>query len=178
MADTVDEDREHLHSHGLRPGAASRHEHVQQLRHQLLDHLDPGRRHDELLARHGHRRAASDHARLDHRRLLRTARGHGDGRDLLGIPDGRWPVLLVGQAGPQEPGAVVVVHRLLQPARPDRRHRQRRLRARRSSSATSSECSTTASTSTSGNIFIIFLVVLVVHGAAEHVQHRPGEDLR
>ena len=69
------------------------------------------------------------HARLDHRRLLRPAGRHGDGRDLLELPDGRRLVLLVGQAGAEERCAVVVVHGLVQPARSDRRHRQRRLRA-------------------------------------------------
>ena len=115
--------------HGLRPGAAPRHVNVQQLRDQLLDHLDPGRWHDELLARHGHQRPAGDHDGMDHRRVLRAPRGHGHGRDLLGLSHCGRPVLLVGEAGTEEPGPLVVVHRLLQPHRPDRRHRQRRLRA-------------------------------------------------
>ena len=58
---TMDEDRDHLQRNGLRPRAASRHEHVQQLRHQLLDHLDPCRRYDQLLAGHGHQRSTGHH---------------------------------------------------------------------------------------------------------------------
>ena len=55
--------------------------------------------------------------------------GLADGRGLLRVPDGRGPLLLVGQAGAAQPGRVVVVHRMVQlprPGRGDRRHRLRR----------------------------------------------------
>ena len=58
---------------------------------------------------------------LLHHRLAR------DGRDRLDLPDRRRPVLLVIEA--RQPG-LGLVHRLVQPARPDRRHRGDRLRLR------------------------------------------------
>ena len=50
-------------------------------------------------------------------------------RDLLELPDGRRPLLLVGEVGAQERAGVELVHRVVQPRRPDRCHRLRRLRA-------------------------------------------------
>ena len=114
---------------GLRAGAQPQDGLVLQLRHLLLDHLDPRRRHDRLLSRpagwwpEGHR------LQLVHRRVLRPARRHGDGRDRVGVPDGRWSLLLVGEAGAQERPDVELVHGLVQHGRPDRDDRVGRLRA-------------------------------------------------
>ena len=181
MADTVDEDRDHLHSHGLRPGAQPRDGHVQQLRDQLLDHLDPGRRHHELtgsVPRSGGPLVITIGWVIVG--VLRAARRHVDGRDLLGLPDGRRPLLLVGEAGTEERAAVELVHRLVQPHRPDRRDRQRGLRARRSSSCSSSACTrrrrSPASRRPRRTSSSIFLIMLVVARRAEHVRCRPGED--
>ena len=78
-------------------------------------------------------------------------------------PDRRRVVLLVGQAGPQERGALVVVHRVLQPARPDRRHRLGRLRLS-IFIAYFIRMFDDGFKLTVGSIYIIFLIVLVVHG--------------
>ena len=52
----------------------------------------------------------------------------GHGRGLLQLPDRGRPVLLVGQAGPQQRPGLVLVHRLVQLPRPGRGHRGHRLR--------------------------------------------------
>ena len=54
---------------------------------------------------------------------------HGDGRDLLLYPTAGGLYYWSAKLARRRTAAVVVVHGLVQPARPDRRHRERRLRA-------------------------------------------------
>ena len=100
--------------------------------------------------------------------VLRPAGRHVDGRDLLRLPDRRRPVLLVGQAGQEERGQVGVVHRLVQPDRPDRGHRLGRLRPGATSSCCPSTLFDDGDSSTieinRWSVFIIYLLVLLVHG--------------
>ena len=66
--------------------------------------------------------------RLAARRRLRPLRRPGDGRDLLGLPDRRRPLLLGRQAGPPQQAGLGLVRRLVQLPRRGRRHRGHRLR--------------------------------------------------
>ncbi len=107
----------------LRAGAVPHDGRVQQLRDQLLDHLDPHRRGHPVqprpdaggTGRGRHRLAARD-------RLHADGRGR-DGRDRVRLSDGRGPVLL-GQPTPQQ--GLGLVDRLAEPRRPglDRRRDQ------------------------------------------------------
>ena len=106
--------------------------------------------------------------------------GPVDGRDLLGVPDGRRPLLLGGQArARQQRPDLVVVHRLVQPARPGRRHGRHQLRLRLLGLGLPRHLYTNKPYWTSpGHVIAILAVILVRPGPAQHLQHptrRPAE---
>ena len=121
----------------LRAGALPRDGRVPELRDQLHDHLDPRRLPDVVLPRVPVGRPGRGHVGLADRRPLHDVRRALDGRDRLDLPDGRRPLLLVVEA--RQPG-VGLVHRLVQPDRPDRHRRRASDTASRSSPRRSSTC--------------------------------------
>ena len=121
------EDEKILHRTRLRPGAVSRDGRLPELRDQLHDHLDPRRLPDVVLHRVQQRRPDRNHLGLAPRRPDVDDRRARDGGDRLRVPDRGWPLLLGLEA--RQPG-VGLVHRLVQPRRPDRGHRGDRLRPR------------------------------------------------
>ena len=112
---------------GLRPGALAADERVLELRDLVHDHLDPVRDADPVLPGHQLRRSGGGGLRLADRLRLRDHRRARDGRDRLEVPDRGRPLLLGVQDGRRQLG---LVHRLVQPDRPDRDHGRHRLRRR------------------------------------------------
>ena len=102
---------------GLRPGAVPQHGRIQQLRHQLQHHLHPDRRGHPVRLRSRLGWHSSRHARLAAHHHLRPAHRGLDGGDRVGLPDGRWALLLGQQDEEQGLG---LVDRMVQPHRPVR----------------------------------------------------------
>ena len=123
----------------LRPGAHSEHGRLLELRDLVHDHLDPLGDADAVRHRSQLRRPGDGGVRLADRLGLRDHRRARDGGDRVEVPDRRWSLLLGVEDG--RPG-LGLVHRLVQPDRPDRDHRRDRLRRR--------DCSPTRCSSSSG----------------------------
>ncbi len=109
----------------LRAGALPRDGRLPELRDLLHDHLDPGGMPHVVLHRLRPGRPGRGQLGLAARRRDEHHRLPRDGGDRVGLPDGRRPLLLVLEARQPRLG---LVHRLVQPDRPDRRHGRDRLR--------------------------------------------------
>ena len=104
---------------GVRAGALPRHGRVPELRHQLHDHLDPRGVSDLVFDRVSARWADRRELGMAPGRAHEHARRALDGGDRVGISHCRRPLLLGVEA--REP-CLGLVHRLVQPRRPDRGH--------------------------------------------------------